>query len=49
MNGLVTETLNWLTAPDESNITIPQWVAGLVVILVLSFLWSTVVSKLVEG
>lgn len=49
MNGIISGSLNWLTAPASDESTINQWAAGLLVILALSFLWASVVRRLVEA
>jgi hypothetical protein len=46
MNGLISKTLDWITHPSKSEGTPGEWLAGLVIILILSFLWSTVISQI---
>lgn len=48
MKGLISQTLSWITHPSESEGNISQWAAGLVLILIASFLWSTVIKQVVE-
>lgn len=46
MKGLISQTLDWITHPSQSEGDVSHWAAGLVLILVLAFLWSTVVKQL---
>lgn len=46
---MVTSLKNWLTAASYSETSVSTWLAGLVIILMLSFLWSTVVRKIAGG
>jgi hypothetical protein len=46
MNGIISQTLDWLTHPVYSDASVGEWAAGLVLILVVAFLWSTVVSQI---
>jgi len=46
MKGLISQTLNWLTHPSNSNINVGGWAAGLVLILIVSFLWTTVIKQI---
>lgn len=48
-SGLLSKILNWVEHPTFSEGTPTEWVAGLVLILMVSFLWSTVVRATVEG
>lgn len=48
MNGAITNILNYLTEPVAEEGTIQGWLLGLVVILILAFLWSQVVRQLLE-
>ncbi len=47
MKGLISQTLDWVTHPAYSDATPGQWAAGLLLILILSFLWTTVVKQTV--
>jgi hypothetical protein len=47
--GAIANVLDWLTAPVSDEATIQFWLAGLVVVILLAFLWSRVVKQLVEG
>ena len=42
-SGVVGKIIDWILHPINSEGTIPQWVAGLALILIVSFLWSTVI------
>lgn len=44
--GLVSGTIQWITHPLYSEETVGQWLAFVVIILIASFLWSTVVKQL---
>lgn len=44
--GLVTQTLDWITHPAYSEASVSTWAAGLVLILMLSFLWTTVIRQI---
>ena len=45
-SGLISGTLNWANHPGNSTGTIGEWLAGLVLILIVAFLWSEVVSQI---
>ena len=46
MNGLISQTLDWLKHPGYSDASVREWSAFLVLILIVSFLWYTVVRQL---
>lgn len=46
MKGLVTQTLDWIEHPKYSKATLGQWLAGLLLILIASFLWTTVIKQI---
>jgi hypothetical protein len=46
MKGIISQTLDWLTHPAYSDASVGEWAAGLVLILIGAFLWSTVVSQI---
>jgi len=46
--GLVSKFFAWGTSPQYDNATVAQWAGGLIVILAVAFLWSTVVKQVVE-
>lgn len=48
MRGIIGQTLDWLEHPAYSDASLGEWAAGLLVILILSFLWSTVIRSLAE-
>lgn len=45
-NGLITRTLNWITHPSYSDPNLATWGAGLTLILIVSFLWTTVIKQI---
>jgi hypothetical protein len=45
MRGVISKCFDWLWHPQNDDSTVTQWVAGLVLILIAAFLWSTVVAK----
>lgn len=47
-NGLLSKFFAWGISPLNDDTTIAQWAGGLVFVLVLSFLWATVVKQIVE-
>lgn len=49
MHGIVGGTIDWINDTGEDNTTLTQWGAGLLVILVLSFLWATVIKQIVAA
>lgn len=46
MRGILGQSLDWLEHPSYSDATVGEWLGGLVVILILSFLWTTVLRGL---
>jgi hypothetical protein len=46
MKGLITRTLEWIEHPQYSDASLQTWAAGLVLILIVSFLWSRVVTQI---
>jgi hypothetical protein len=46
MGGLITKTLDWITHPSKSEGTPGEWLAGLVLIMIVSFLWVTVTKQI---
>lgn len=49
-NGIISKIFGWITHPTIDTETEPvDWLAGLVVVLILSFLWSRVVKQIVEA
>ena len=47
-DGLIGKTFGWLTHAQYDESTLKEWLAGLALILILAFLWSTVVRQVVE-
>lgn len=48
-SGILSKILNWVEHPTFSEGTPVEWMAGLVFVLLASFLWATVVRATVEG
>jgi hypothetical protein len=44
--GLISKLFSWGISPLNDESTINQWAAGLVLVLIAAFLWSTVVNKI---
>jgi hypothetical protein len=44
--GIISKIYSWVWHPSNSEETLSDWGAGLVVVIVLAFLWSTVVKQL---
>jgi hypothetical protein len=42
-NGLIGKIYQWIASPGNSDTNIQFWMMGLGLVLVLAFLWSTVV------
>ena len=46
--GIISKIYTWVWHPSNSSETLNEWGAGLVVILILAFLWSTVVNRMIQ-
>lgn len=44
-HGIFSKVLSWLTKPATSG-TVSQWLAGLVLVLIIAFLWRTVINTI---
>lgn len=44
--GLISKTFSWVTHPLNDTSTVVDWFAGLVLILILAYLWSTVIRMI---
>jgi hypothetical protein len=45
--GIVSKIFGWITHPiNDDSTTVSQWLAGLVVIFILAFLWTTVLREI---
>lgn len=42
--GLITKIYSWVWHPSNSSETITEWIAFFIVVLILSYLWSTVIN-----
>lgn len=47
-NGLISKIGSWFVHPFNDRSTPTEWFAGLVLLLILAFLWSTVVRMIAE-
>lgn len=47
-NGLISKIFGWFSHPFNDDSTPTQWLAGLVLLLILAFMWSTVVKLAVD-
>ena len=47
-DGLIGKTFGWLTHASYDESTLKEWLAGLALILIIAFLWATVVRQVVE-
>lgn len=46
--GLIGKIFSWGSSPSYSDTTVSVWLSGLALVLVLAFLWSTVVRDVVR-
>lgn len=46
--GIISKILSWVDFEPESNVTTLDWFAGLVLIVLVSLLWSHVILQVVE-
>lgn len=46
--GMISKLLDWVTNAYYDNSGIEVWVYGLVFVLILSFMWSTVVRQVLD-
>jgi hypothetical protein len=44
-NGILSNLYSWGLTPGYNNATLQEWLAGLALVLILAFLWSTVVRQ----
>lgn len=42
--GLITKIYAWVWHPSNSSETVTEWIAFFIVVLILSYLWSTVIN-----
>lgn len=47
-DGLLGKIFSWGTSANYSDTTASVWLAGLALVLILSFLWSTVVRQVLR-
>lgn len=47
-NGLISKMGTWFMHPFHDKSTTGEWFAGLVLLLIIAFLWSTVVKMIAE-
>ncbi len=48
-NGLLGKLFSWGTSANYSDSTTEVWLAGIGLVLILAFLWSTVVRSITRG
>lgn len=48
MTGIVSDIGGWLSHPLYSEGTLGSWSAGLILILIVAFLWATVIRGMEE-
>lgn len=46
--GAISKIFSWIQSPATSESSVNDWLAGLVLLLIVSFLWSTVVKQTIE-
>jgi hypothetical protein len=46
MKGIISQSFDWLAHPAYSDASMGEWAAGLVLILIVAFLWATVVRQI---
>lgn len=46
--GLISKIFSWITHASYDDSTVQEWLYGLALILIVSFLWATVVHQVVE-
>lgn len=46
--GLISKTFTWFAHPFNDQSTPIEWLAGLVLLLIVAFMWSTVVKLAVD-
>jgi hypothetical protein len=44
--GFISKIYSWVWHPSNDDSTLTDWAAGLVVVLILAFLWSTVIRTI---
>lgn len=47
-DGLIAKIFTWMTHASYDESTLQEWLAGLALILILAFLWATVIRQVVE-
>lgn len=47
--GIITKFFSWFWSPSNDDATLTEWGAFLVLALIASFLWATVVHMLEKG
>lgn len=47
-SGLIGKLFSWGTSASYSDTTVQTWLAGLALVLILAFLWSTVVRSVLR-
>lgn len=44
--GLISKAFSWGTHPLNDDTSVNEWLAGLVLVLILAFMWSTVIRMI---
>lgn len=47
-NGLIGKIFAWGQSPLYSDTTVNEWLAGLGVVIILAFLWTTVLRQILR-
>lgn len=45
MRGIISKIFDWGSHPSYDDSTAMQWGAGIIIIVILAYLWSTVVNR----
>lgn len=48
MKGIISKTIDWITHPYYADGKLGDWAAFLVLVAVVSFLWTTTVEQTVD-
>lgn len=47
--GLITKIFSWIWHPGNSDETVGDWIGFLALVLIVSFLWTTVLKHIPEA
>lgn len=45
-DGIISKIYSWVWSPSNDDTTLSDWAGGLVAIIIVAFLWSTVVRMI---